>query len=146
MIPRIHMAIVLAALIAGCGGGNADAFVGEWTYSGVITPNCFQIEVPPLDLTGSTVTITKTDDEHLQVALDASCVVSFTVDGDKASASPSSICMLEVPTLGLSSITITSWTLTLSNGMITSQFAGAVLVCMPAGTGTLTKVPAASGS
>ena len=82
------MAIVLAALIAGCGGGNADAFVGEWTYSGVITPNCFQIEVPPLDLTGSTVTITKTDDEHLQVALDASCVVSFSVDGDKASAFP----------------------------------------------------------
>ncbi len=92
------------------------------------------------------MTIVTTDDEHLQVALDTSCVVSFTVDGDTASASPNSICMLEVPTLGLSSITITSWTLTLSNGMLTSQFGGAVLVCMPAGTGTLTKVPAASGS
>jgi hypothetical protein len=147
MTPRIHLVVALAALVGGCGSGNADAFVGDWTYTGSIMPNCIGITIPDFPLDGSVVTITKVDDEHVRVTLDTSCVVTFAVDGDRASAPANSVCTLEVPTLGPQQITITSWTLTLASGgmMMTSQFQGsAFAVCMPSGTGTLTRAAAGS--
>ena len=144
MIPRIHLVVALAAVIGGCGGGNADAFVGEWTYAGTIAANCVGITIPDLPLDGATVTIVASDDEHLQVVVDTTCMVNFTVDGTRATADGGQTCMLDIPTVGLQSIAITSWTLTLADGMITSQFAGGLLVCAPTGTGTLTKVAAGS--
>src|SRR5688572_5477732 len=141
MIPRIHMVVAVAAVlgVGGCGSGNADAFVGEWTYAGTIVANCVGITIPDLPLDGATVTIVASDDEHLQVVVDTTCMVKFTVDGDVAKADGGQTCMLNIPTVGLQSINITSWTLTLSNGVITSQFSGGLLVCAPSGTGTLTK-------
>jgi hypothetical protein len=146
MIPRIHLVIALAAVlgVGGCGSGNADAFVGEWTYAGTIAANCVGITIPDLPLDGATVTIVASDDEHLQVVVDTTCMVRFMVDGDTATAAGGQTCMLNIPTVGLQSITITSWTLTLADGVITSQFSGGLLVCAPTGTGTLTKVPAGS--
>ena len=144
MIPKIHVVVALAALIAGCGSGNADAFVGDWTYAGTIAANCTGITIPDLPLDGSTVTIVASDDEHLQVVVDTTCMVKFTVDGNTAKADSGQTCQLDIPTVGLQSITITTWTLTLADGVITSQFTGGLLVCAPSGTGTLTKVPAGS--
>ena len=51
-------------------------------------------------------------------------MVKFTVDGNRATADAGQTCMLEIPTAGLQSIDITSWTLTLADGVITSQFTG----------------------
>jgi hypothetical protein len=146
MTPRIHMVVAVAAVlgVGGCGSGNADAFVGDWTYAGTIAANCVGITIPDLPLDGATVTIVASDDEHLQVVVDTTCMVRFTVDGDTATAASGQTCTLNIPTVGLQSITITSWTLTLADGVITSQFSGGLLVCAPTGTGTLTKVPAGS--
>ena len=142
MIPKIHMVVALAALMGGCSSGNADAFVGEWTYAGTIAANCIGITIPDLPLDGATVTIVASDDEHLQVVVDTTCMVKFTVDGNRATADSGQTCMLNIPTVGLQSITITTWTLNLADGVITSQFTGGLLVCAPSGTGILTKVPA----
>jgi hypothetical protein len=140
MKPGIHLVVTLAAVIGGCGGGNADAFVGNWVYAGMITPNCLGTQLPAFDLSGATVTITKTDSEHVQVVLDTSCVVTFTVDGNTAKANANSICTLDVPTIGVADITITTWTLTLADGVMTSNFQGSALgLCSPSGTGTLTR-------
>lgn len=142
MWQKIYGFVALAGLLGGCGGGNADAFVGNWVYAGLITPNCAGTTLPAFDLTGSPVTITKTDSEHVQVALDTSCVVTFTVDGNTATAGANSICTLEVPTIGTAPIMITTWTLTLADGVITSNFDGSALgLCMPSGTGMLTRQP-----
>ena len=138
------MVVALAALLAGCGSGYAGAFVGNWTYAGTIAANCVGIAIPDLPLDGSTVTIVASDDEHLQVVVDTTCMVKFTVDGNTAKADSGQTCQLDIPTVGLQSITITTWTLTLADGVITSQFTGGLLVCAPSGTGTLTKVPAGS--
>jgi hypothetical protein len=140
------MVVALAALVAGCSSGNADAFVGEWTYAGTIAANCVGITIPDLPLDGATVSIVASDDEHLQVVVDTTCMVTFAVDGNKATADAGQTCMLEIPSAGVQSIAITSWTLTLADGVITSQFAGGLLVCAPSGVGTLTKATAASGS
>jgi hypothetical protein len=140
------MVVALAGLIAGCGGGNADAFVGEWTYAGTIAANCVGITIPDLPLDGATVSIVASDDEHLQVVVDTTCMVKFTVDGNRATADANQTCSLEIPTAGVQNIKITSWTLNLADGVITSQFTGSLLVCAPSGTGTLTKVTAATGS
>jgi hypothetical protein len=140
------MVVAVAALlgVGGCGSGNADAFVGEWTYAGTIVANCVGITIPDLPLDGATVTIVASDDEHLQVVVDTTCMVNFTVDGNTATAGGGQACMLNIPTVGLQSIAITTWTLTLADGVITSQFTGALAFCAPTGTGTLTKVPAGS--
>jgi hypothetical protein len=140
------MVVALAGLVAGCGGGNADAFVGEWTYAGTIAANCTGITIPDLPLDGATVSIVASDDEHLQVVVDTTCMVKFTVDGNRATADAGQTCSLEIPTVGLQSISITMWTLNLADGVITSQFKGGLLVCAPSGTGTLTKVTPASGA
>jgi hypothetical protein len=144
MMRRIHMVVALAAVMGGCGGGNADAFVGEWTYAGTIAANCIGLTIPDLPLDGATVTIVASDDEHLQVVVDTTCMVNFTVDGNTATAAGGQQCTLNIPTVGLQSISITTWTLTLADGVITSQFTGGLAVCLPSGTGTLTKAPAGS--
>jgi hypothetical protein len=145
MFPKTHMLVALAAVIGGgCSSGNADAFVGEWTYAGTIAANCVGITIPDLPLDGATVTIVASDDEHLQVVVDSTCMVNFTVDGNRATADAGQTCMLEVPSAGLQSITINSWTLSLADGVITSQFSGGLLVCAPTGTGILTKAPPAA--
>ncbi len=136
------MVVALAALVAGCSSGNADAFVGEWMYTGTIAANCSLITIPDLPLDGATVSIVSSDDEHLQVVVDTTCMVKFTVDGNRATADAGQTCDLEIPSAGVQSIDITSWTLSLADGVITSQFAGVLAVCLPSGTGTLTKVTA----
>jgi hypothetical protein len=128
------------ALGAGaCGGGGADKFVGMWTYAGVINPNCLGTPADPIDLTGETVTIMKTDSSHVSVALGTLCTVTFEVDGSTASAGSNQTCMFDVPGIGPATVMITKWTLMVSGDTIMSDFTSSVLICAPSGTGTLTR-------
>jgi hypothetical protein len=127
--------------VSGCGdknGGGAEKFVGTWTYAGSINPNCASIA--PIDLTGDTVVITATDSSHLTVALANICTITFDVDGSKATAQSGQTCSFDIPSLGPQSVMITNWTLTMSDmDTVASNFMGFVAICMPSGTGTLTR-------
>jgi hypothetical protein len=123
----------------GCDSGGADKFVGMWTYTGVINPNCLGTPVDPIDLTGETVTIMSTDSSHVSVALGTLCTVTFNVDGSTATAGAGQTCSFDIPGIGPATVMISRWTLTLSGDTITSDFASAVLICTPSGTGTLTR-------
>ena len=70
------------------------------------------------------------------MVVDTTCTVQFKVGGNRATADAGQTCSLEVPTVGVQNITITTWTLNLADGVITSQFTGGLLVCAPSGTGT----------
>jgi len=143
-------ALALSVGAAGCSNSKtgADKFAGSWVYAGMITANCGSTgpAIAPLDLTGYSVVITATDQAHLSVALGTACTVKFDVDGFTATAQSGQKCMFDLGgTFGQQSVTITKWTLT-STGTdtVTSDFMGAVLVCTPSGTGTLTRVGDAS--
>jgi hypothetical protein len=136
----IGFVALLAAGFASCSEkGGAEKFVGTWSYSGAINPNCQ--DYAPIDLTGDTVTITAPDSTHLVVDLGGFCTVNFNVDGYTASAAANQNCTFDIPGFGPASIVITKWTLTFSGGdVLTSDFVGGVLICAPTGTGTLTRI------
>lgn len=144
---RLFAAVVVAVAGLGLGvaacddKGGADKFVGNWTYAGAIAPTCIGANVAPIDLTGETVTITKTDSSHVSVALGTICMVTFEVDGSTATAGAGQSCMFEIPGIGPATASITKWTLTISGETIMSDFTSAVLVCTPSGMGTLTRAP-----
>jgi len=131
------LALTLGA--AGCSDkAGADKFVGTWTYAGAINPNCQNIAA--IDLTGDTVTITATDSSHIRVDLAGYCMVNCSVDGFTATAAAGQSCTFPIPTLGDQTISITNWTLMMTgDNAITSNFTGAILICAPSGTGTLTR-------
>jgi hypothetical protein len=140
----LALLVVLAVpAIAGCGDEDAtpmtDAFVGSWTYAGMLTPNCGAVPADPVDLTGSAVVITKTGDRSLQIVLGGTCTVNFSVEGSTATSLPGQSCTFEVPSLGPQSVQITSWTLTLDGAAVDSSFSGSVVICTITGDGTLTR-------
>jgi hypothetical protein len=144
------LAIVSAVSAAGCdddeggGGGNADDFVGNWTFSsGMIDPGCTTVTVPPVDLTGATLAVTKVDGSRVRgvVSTGINCDVTFSVSGSTATAAAGSTCM--VMASGLTVVAnITSWTLTLSGTNLSSSLMGTInslITCTPSGSGTLSK-------
>jgi hypothetical protein len=139
---RVGLAGLLLALtmsLSACSEkGGADKFVGTWTYAGAIDPNCMNIAA--IDLTGDTVTITATDSSHVRVDLAGYCMVNCSVDGFTATAESGQSCSFPIPGLGNQTIAITKWTLTMTGeNSLTSDFTGAILICAPTGTGTLTR-------
>lgn len=147
-IARRSAGLVLLAVLAlgptvGCDDGEdapmTDAFAGSWTYGGALTPNCGAVPADPVDLTGSTVVITKTGDSTIQIVLGGTCTVNFAVSGSTATALSGQTCTFEVPSLGPQSVLITSWTLTLGGSSIASSFSGSVVICTITGDGTLTR-------
>ena len=136
----IGFVAVLAAGLATCSQKNrGDRFVGTWSYAGAINPNCQ--DYAPIDLTGDTVTIVAPDSSHLVVDLGGFCTVNFGVDGSTANAAANQSCTFDIPGFGPASILIKKWTLTISSDdVLSSDFVGGVLICMPTGTGTLTRV------
>ena len=112
-------------------------FVGTWTYAGAINPNC--MDVAPIDLTGSVVTITATDSSHIVMNIVGFCMVKFDVDGFVATASAGQTCSLAIPGLGPVPVTITRWTLMASGDVISSDVTGSAFGCVPGGIGTLTR-------
>jgi hypothetical protein len=139
-------ALLGSLLASGCSGSSgsdeASKFVGTWTFdSGAVTPSCPQLgNVPPIDLTGQTGAISKTDNTHIKVQVGNSCIVTFAVSGSTAAASSGQTCTLNT-TAGAQSLSINSWTLTLSGSMISTQLAGSALLgqCTVTGTGMLTQ-------
>jgi hypothetical protein len=129
--------------VSGCGDEDGspmtDAFAGSWIYGGALAPNCGAVPAEPVDLTGSSVVITKTGESSLQIVLGGTCTVNFSVSGSTASALPNQNCTFEVPSLGPQSVLITGWTLTLGGNSIASSFSGSVLICTITGDGTLTR-------
>ena len=77
---------------------------------------------------------------HVTVALGDICTVRFDVDGTVANASGGQSCTFDIQGLGMQKVTLTRWTLMVSGDAMTSDFAGAVLICAPTGIGTLTRI------
>ena len=141
---RMTSALRLIGLVAGLAMGvgcsektGAENFVGTWTYAGAINPNC--MDVAPIDLTGSVVTITATDSSHIVMNIVGFCMVKFDVDGFVATASAGQTCSLAIPGLGAVPVAITRWTLMASGDVISSDVTGSAFGCIPGGTGTLTR-------
>ena len=148
MWARMHLVGLGCALAIGAVACNsksgAEKFVGSWIYAGAINPNCQGVAA--VDLTGDAVTITATDSSHIKVDLAGYCTIAFDVDAFTASASGGQSCTFDIPTLGPTAIAITKWTLTMTgDDVVTSDFTGSVLICVPTGTGTLTRQGDAGG-
>jgi hypothetical protein len=133
----------------GGGGGTprTDEFVGTWRYdSGTLMPNMCMVlgtVIPPIPLTGETITITKTDATHINVNAGAGCDVAFTVSGGVATAGPGNSCAVTVMNIPVT-LNITSWTLTLAGSALNSAESGSAPLggssCTASGTGTLGRV------
>jgi hypothetical protein len=143
------VSLALGALVlSSCGGNSGDqttSFVGPWTFSsGTLTPNCpiLGASAPPnFDLAGLNVTFAKVDDTTIRLTLNVSCVVNFNVSGGKGTVAANQACALDVPKLGMVSVAITSWTLTLTNDHIDCTIAGSAEsnLCTAIGTATLVR-------
>lgn len=148
------LALASAVSASGCddegGSGNADAFVGGWTFSsGAIEPMCGApaANLAPFDLTGAALTITKVDASHVRAMVTTTaitCDVSFLANGSTtATSTAGGTCTVSVS--GIAAVAkVTSWTLTLSGTtMLTSSLMGSIdslVQCTPSGSGTLTRV------
>jgi len=155
--------LALGGLLAGCGssgsgGGDATApFVGTWTYSsGSIEPNCNIQGIPPFDLTGDTMTITRVSDTEVSTSLTGSgvmCNVNFNVSGTTATAVSGQTCLVTVmitlagaPTTVPVTINISTWTLNVSGDSLTIAMTGTasaeagLITCTPTADGSATRV------
>ncbi len=141
--------LVLALAVASCGSSsssNPDAFVGNWTFqSGSIVPNCTGIMLGDINLTGDAVPITKVDATHIAMMVSATgamCNVRFTVNGNTATADSGQTCAM-MDGVYAATMSVTSWTLSLSNDTITMSMSGtaavAIVTCAPTSTGTLVR-------
>jgi hypothetical protein len=153
-----------AALLAfGCSSGSGTgtsnpsaAFTGTWTFgSGSITPSCGTLTVPPFDLTGDTMNITRVSDTEVATSLTGTgvmCNVNFDVSGSIATAQTGQTCLVTVmialggtPTSVPVTINITSWTLNVSGNMLSINMAGTasaeagLINCTPTADGTATR-------
>jgi hypothetical protein len=153
-----------AALLAlGCGSsgsgtGNtnpAAMFTGAWTFgSGAITPSCGTITVPPFDLAGDTMNITRVSDTEVATSLTGTgvmCNVNFDVSGTTATAQPNQTCLVTAmiaiagtPTTVPVTINIQTWTLVVSGNMLSINMSGtataeSIINCTPTATGTATR-------
>jgi hypothetical protein len=108
--------------------------------SGQLTPTCLTMALSPFDLTGLNVTFAKVDDSTISLTANAGCVVHFHVSGNQATVAASQTCALDVGgALGMQSIAITKWTLTLSGDHMDADIAGTASICTAAGTAVLVK-------
>ncbi len=149
--PFVRATFALAlTVISACGGGGvsgdqASKFAGSWTFqSGMLTPNCGAgFNVPPFMLTGLPLVLTRVDDSTIKVvAGSAGCDLTFKVVGAVATATSGQMCTLDTGMpLGVQTITITSWTLTLADARITTDISAGisagVFACTAAGSGVL---------
>ncbi|MDB4982744.1 MAG: hypothetical protein JWM82_3496 [Myxococcales bacterium] len=149
-VVRIALRAALAvtvSLAAGCGGVSGDQaskFAGSWTFeSGMLMPNCGSLSVPAFQLTGLPLVLTKVDDTTIKVVVgSAGCDLTFKVSGAVATASPGQMCTLDTGALlGVQTISVTAWTLTLGGDRITTAISAGVsagiLTCTAAGSGVL---------
>jgi hypothetical protein len=150
-----------AAAVAGCGGSAdlATPFAKSWTFdSGSLTATCMAplpMNPPPFDLTGLTMTLTKTGNSSLMLngTLQQGgppCTLDFTISGTTASlAKANQVCMVTINVGGTSSmypITFQNWTFTLAGDTLTTSIAGSVALCTATGSGTLSPTGGADAS
>jgi hypothetical protein len=161
--PIARLVGAAATLLAlGCSSGtgttNSDPaamFTGAWKFgSGSITPNC-NLTIPPFDLTGDTMTITRVSATEVSTSLTGTgvmCNVNFNVSGTTATAVSGQTCLVTVmlslagtPTTVPVTIDITSWTLNVSGNMLSINMSGTataeagLINCTPTADGTATR-------
>jgi hypothetical protein len=147
---RARLVFALLALASAtttsCGGGGGGDqttnFTGAWRFSsGQLAPICLGSPLAPLDLTGGPVTITKVDDGTIVLTFtNTACMVKFQVSGNQGSAPPDQLCALDLGgSLGMQTITITKWTLSLSGDHIDNDVSGTASVCVASGTPVLVR-------
>ncbi len=150
--------ILAVAFILGCGssgggagGDPAAAFAGTWTFnSGSIMPACTGATIAPVDLTGLSTVLTRKDGTHVGLVSTSGivCNVTFNVSGSTATAASGQTCTLDVGNVGglnvgTVTVSISSWTLSLSGDTLTSTMNGTASVvivsCTPTSSGTLSR-------
>jgi hypothetical protein len=126
---------VAALFLFGCGsssiaGDPAANFAGNWTFgSGSIDATC-NVNIPSFDLTGDAMTITRVDSTHVATSLQGNglmCDVNFTVTGSTATAPSGQTCAVTTTVSGTTvtaTISISSWSLTLSGDTLTNTMSG----------------------
>jgi hypothetical protein len=139
----LFVSLVSLTLAPSCGGGGDQTtkFVGQWTFaSGTLTPVCPVAGLPNFDLKGLNVTFQKVDNSTISLTLNTTCVVKFTVSGSKATAVAGQMCGLDLGApLGMQSIAVTTWTLSLVGDHIDATIAGKASICSAMGTATLVR-------
>jgi hypothetical protein len=145
----LALAFAAAPSCGGSGGGDQTTnFIGAWRFSsGQLAATCLGSPQAPFDLTGGPVTITKVDDGTITLTLtDTACMVKFQVSGNQGSAAPNQLCTIDVGgSLGMQTITITKWTLSISGDHVDNDITGTASVCMASGTGVLMRDTADAG-
>jgi len=134
-------AMIVITLAVGCsssGGDNssAEAFVGTWARSGMVTTMCSGAAMATqTDITG-TLVITLGSGDGAIVGTDSvnACVTHYSVSGKVASAAAGQTCMFMNARGGQSTSTGQTHTLTLSSDGKTISEAGMAMV-MAAGPG-----------
>jgi hypothetical protein len=152
MISRALKGLLISSvLVLGCGssgGGNGAPFIGTWTYGtgSTLTPsNCMVLgqTIPPLDLTGNTVTITAgASASEIEFVEGTACAIKFNVSGTTATAASGQSCTLQVS--GISAVlNVSAWALTLSGDTLMAGFSGSAAIggpsCTASGAGSLAK-------
>jgi hypothetical protein len=163
----VRLCTAAAALfLFGCGsssiaGDPAANFAGAWTFgSGSIQPMCNIAGIPPVDLTGDTMTVTRVDSTHVATMLTGTgvmCNVNFTVTGTTATTATGQTCAVTAPVtiagvmMNIAvTIDISSWTLTVSGDTLTMAMTGTasaeggLLSCTPTADGQATR-PSSGG-
>jgi hypothetical protein len=149
VIPALALALTFAGCGKSSGSDETSKFEGAWTFSsGSIGGTCLSMQLTD-DLTGSSLTVTKGTSSDLLIGFQG-CEVQFQVSGASASAVPNQTCMVATgnSTLPMATVSITSWTITTSDGRsLTTSMMGTVLGdCAVTGSGAATKATAQDAS
>lgn len=148
---RSWLIVVGALLFGACGGGSdgadpATAFAGTWVFQdGSVIPSCSGVTFGDIALSGDTAALTRIDAHHIALALSNSeltCRINFAVSESTAIADPAQACTISA--MGTTvPVSISSWTLALSESSISMSMSGKVNVvvisCTPSGAGTLVR-------
>jgi hypothetical protein len=137
----LALALALAPACGDSGGDQTTKFIGDWTFaSGSLAASCLGSPLPPFDLTGLPATFTKVDDGTIALGLGTVCSVKFHVSGNEANVAAGQTCTLDLGTgLGMQSITIMKWSLTLTGDRIDNDIQGMAAICMASGTAVLVR-------
>jgi hypothetical protein len=114
------LALVVAAGCSSTGPKNVDRFLGTWRFdTGMAGGTCLGMPISN-DVTGQSFTLAQGTSSDI-LSTFGTCMVTLSVDGTRASASPDGqMCMFTLPVAGqnvTANIVIMTWTNDTTDGM-----------------------------
>jgi hypothetical protein len=123
-------ALLVGTVVGGCSSSKPTDFVGNWAFTSGSLSGTGICPGLPTPLTGQTFSLTKGTTSDL-VSMLGTCLVTLSVDGNKASAAPAGqMCQFTLGGMAVD-VSVTSWTLESMNGAdLTTNATGSALgVC-----------------